>query len=160
LDAKQKVLRLIQQHWDIWLKQGIAIGMNAQATGNNTIAIGNNCINSTSNYIKFWIGTEITFNLYGVQFGNITFRICGSYSTIKNATSFDVCSTLKSTLSAPTNNNEIITKKYVDNLIPDLTNYLTADVVYVLLATTTSGYNASGMTAHNPDDDKLITKSM
>jgi hypothetical protein len=31
-------------------------------------------------------------------------------------------------------------------------------MVYVPLASSTSGYNVSGMTAHNPDDDKLVTK--
>jgi hypothetical protein len=31
-------------------------------------------------------------------------------------------------------------------------------MVYVPLATTTSGYNVSGITDHKPDDDKLLTK--
>jgi hypothetical protein len=31
-------------------------------------------------------------------------------------------------------------------------------MVYVPLATTTSGYDVSGMTARNQDDDKLVTK--
>jgi hypothetical protein len=38
---------------------------------------------------------------------------------------------LKSLLSAPTNNNNVVTKGYVDSLIPDLSNYLTTDNVYV-----------------------------
>jgi hypothetical protein len=50
---------------------------------------------------------------------------------------------LKSSLPAPTNNNDVVTKEYVDNLNPDLTNYLTADMVYVPPATTTSGFGTS-----------------
>jgi hypothetical protein len=114
-------------------------------------------VNSTSSYIKFWIGTEITSNLYEVQFGNIIFGISGSYLTIKNATSFDVRLIFKSTLAAPTN-NDIVTKKYVDNLIPDLANYLTADMVYVPPVTTTSGFGTSGITGSIHDNNLLVTK--
>jgi hypothetical protein len=45
-----------------------------------------------------------------------------------NATSFDIRPILKSGLSAPTNNNYITTKQYVEDLIPDSSNYLTNDV--------------------------------
>jgi hypothetical protein len=40
--------------------------------------------------------------LTGVKFGNIIFEISDSDLTIKNATSFDICPTLKSNLPAPT----------------------------------------------------------
>jgi hypothetical protein len=63
---------------------------------------------------------------------------------------------LKDSLPAPTNNNDIVTKEYVDNFIPDLTYYLTADMVYI--PSETLPIDVSGMTPHNPDDDKLITK--
>jgi hypothetical protein len=53
---------------------------------------------------------------------------------------------------------KLATLGFVYDLVPDLTNYLTADMVYVPLATTTSGFDVSGITAHNPDDDKLVTK--
>jgi hypothetical protein len=45
---------------------------------------------------------------------------------------------------------------FIYDLVPNLTNYLTADMVYVPLATTTT--SGTGMTFHNPDDDKLVTK--
>jgi hypothetical protein len=63
---------------------------------------------------------------------------------------------LKSSLPAPTNNNDIVTKEYVDNLIPDLTYYLTVDMVYI--PPETLPIDVSGIIGHNPDDDKLVTK--
>jgi hypothetical protein len=33
-------------------------------------------------------------------------------------------------------------------------------MVYISPATTTSGYDTSGITGHNPDDYKLVTKNM
>jgi hypothetical protein len=135
----------------------IAVGTNAQATGNNAIAIGNNCVNSTQGLIKFWSGlNSTTSSLTGVQFGNIIFGISGSNLTTTNATSFDIRLTLACGISEPTNNN-IVTKQYI-NSIPDLTNYLTADIVYIPPATSTSGFDVSGITGHNPDDYKLVMK--
>jgi hypothetical protein len=89
---------------------------------------------------------------------------------MKNATSFDIRPTLASGLSTPTNNNDIVTKECVDTTIssiglsdyatkdeiPDLTYYLTADMVYI--PPETLPIDVSGMTPHNPDDDKLVTK--
>jgi hypothetical protein len=40
--------------------------------------------------------------------------------------------------------------------IPDLTNYLTVDMVYI--PPETLPIDVSGITVHNPDDDKLVTK--
>jgi hypothetical protein len=86
----------------------VAIGYNATTTSQG-IAIGGQCNNTTANYIKFWIGNDSTAStLAGVQFGNIIFGVSGSNLTIKNATSFDVRPTLKSGLSAPTNNNDVV----------------------------------------------------
>jgi hypothetical protein len=125
----------------------VAIGYNA--TTSQGIAIGGQCNNTTANYIKFWIGNDSTTStLAGVQFGNIILGVSGSNLTIKNATSFDVRPTLKNVLSALTNNNDIATKQYVDIVIsffptpdlsdyakkdeiPDLTNYLTTEDIYV-----------------------------
>jgi hypothetical protein len=59
--------------------------------------------------------------------------VFGSNLAIKNATSFDVRPTLKNGLSAPTNNNDIVTKQYIDSLIPDLSNYFIIDDVCVTL---------------------------
>jgi hypothetical protein len=69
---------------------------------------------------------------------------------------FNLRFTLASGLSAPTNNNDI-TKEYVDNLIPDLTNYLTTDMVHIP-PTTTLPIDVSGITDNNPDDNLLVTK--
>jgi hypothetical protein len=110
-----------------------SIGYNARATGTRTICIGYNakvtasgiaigtyCENTTDNYIKFWVGSSSTIStLAGVQFGNVVFGISGTNLTITNATSFDIRPTLKNSLPAPINNNDVVTKKYVDNLIPD-----------------------------------------
>jgi hypothetical protein len=136
----------------------IGIGRNAQATNSYGVTIGINCINTNSQYIKFWIGTSSVSALTGVQFGNIIFGINNNDLTINNATSFDIRPTLASVLSAPTNNNDVVTKEYVDSLIPDLTNYLTADIVYI--PPETLPIDISGITGHNPDDYKLVTKNM
>ena len=97
-----------------------SLGYSAQASGTFAIAIG---YNTTANSIKFWVGNDSTTStLTEVPFGNIIFGISGSNLTIKNATSFDVRPTLKSDLPAPTNNNNIVTKKYVDDLFNSLQN--------------------------------------
>jgi hypothetical protein len=89
-------------------------------------------VNNVTILLQFWIGNDSTTStLAGVQFGNIILGVSGSNLAIKNTTSFDVRPTLKSGLSAHTNNNDVVTKQYVDSLIPDLTNYLTTDNVYV-----------------------------
>jgi hypothetical protein len=89
----------------------IAIGTNTQASGNYLVAIGNNCNNSTQGLVKFWSGLSSTnSNITGVQFGNIIFGISGSNLTIINATSFDIRPTLKDSLPAPTNNNDMLQK--------------------------------------------------
>jgi hypothetical protein len=99
--------------------RAICIGYNAKATGTG-IAIGHYCDCTTDNYIKFWVGTSSTISLLAeVQFGNIIFGMSDSNLTIKNATSFDVRPTLKDSLPEPTNNNDIVTKEYVDSSIPD-----------------------------------------
>jgi hypothetical protein len=87
----------------------VVIGYNV--TTSSGIAIGGQCNNTTSNYIKFWIGNDSTTSiLAGVQFGNIILGIFGSNLIIKNATSFDVRPALKSGLFVLTNNNHIVTK--------------------------------------------------
>jgi hypothetical protein len=58
-------------------------------------------------------------------------------------------------VSAPTNDNDIVTKEYVDSSFPDLSIYFTADLVYV--PPTTLPIDVSGITS-NPDDYKLIAK--
>jgi hypothetical protein len=58
--------------------------------------------------------------LVGVDFGNIIFDISGNELTIQNPTIFNVRPTLKNGLSAPTNDNDIVTKKYVDDLFNSL----------------------------------------
>jgi hypothetical protein len=126
----------------------VAIGYNATTTSSG-IAIGGQCNNTTANYIKFWIGNDSTTNtLVGVQFRKIILGVSGNNLTIKNATNFDVRLTLKSGLFVLTNNNNIVTKQYVDTAvssiptpylsdygkkdeIPDLTNYLTTEDIYV-----------------------------
>jgi hypothetical protein len=148
-----------------------AIGAAAQANSACSIAIGSNCVNSTDYPLKFWAGASSSYSeLTGVQFGNINFAISGTSLTIKNATSFDVRPALKNGLSVPTNNNDIVTKGYVDtaissidlsdyatkNELPDLTYYLTADMVYI--PPETLPIDVSGITVHTPDDDKLVTK--
>jgi hypothetical protein len=52
---------------------------------------------------------------------------------MKNATSFDIRPTLKSGLSAPTNNNNTVTKKYVDIAISSISteNYLTESKLFM-----------------------------
>jgi hypothetical protein len=60
--------------------------------------------------------------LAGVDFGNITFDISCNELTIKNPTIFNVRPTLASGLSAPTNDNDIVTKMYVDDLFNSLQN--------------------------------------
>jgi hypothetical protein len=44
----------------------------------------------------------------------------------------------------------------VDSLIPDLTYYLTADMVYI--QPEALPIDVSGITPHYTDDDKLVTK--
>jgi hypothetical protein len=58
----------------------------------------------------------------GIDFGNIIFDINGNVLTIKNPTIFNVRPTLSSELSTPTNDNDIVTKKYVDDLFNSLQN--------------------------------------
>jgi hypothetical protein len=133
----------------------VEIGYNAKTSSG--ILIGGQCNNTTANSIKFWVGNySTTSTLAGVQFRNIIFGISDSNLTITNATGFDIQPTLANGLPAPTNNNDIVTKEYVDNLIPDLTYYLTADTVYI--PPETLPIDVSGITGHNPDDDKLVTK--
>jgi hypothetical protein len=60
--------------------------------------------------------------LAGVDFGNIIFDINCNTLTIKNPTIFNVRPTLASGLSAPTNDNDIVTEKYVDDLFNSLQN--------------------------------------
>jgi hypothetical protein len=98
-----------------------AIGSDAQATGLCSIDIGSNCANSSNYYIKFWAKASTSHSdLTWVQFGNILFEISDTELTIKNPTIFDVRPTLKSGLFAPTNDNDIVTKKYVDDLFNSL----------------------------------------
>jgi hypothetical protein len=101
----------------------VAIGSDAQANGLCSIAIGSNCINSSNYRIKFWVGASTTISdLSGVDFGNIIFDINDNELTIKNPTIFNVRPTLKNGLSAPTNDNDIVTKKYVNDLFNSLQN--------------------------------------
>jgi hypothetical protein len=128
----------------IGVSEAICIGYNAKVTAGG-IAIGTYCKNTKGNYIKFWVRSSSTVStLAGVQFGNIILAVSGSNLTIKNATSFDIRPTLANGLPAPTNNNDLVTKEYVDNLIPDLTYYLTADMVYI--PPETLPIDVSGMT--------------
>jgi hypothetical protein len=110
--------------------RSVAIGSDAQANGLCSVAIGSNCINSSNYCIKFWVGASTTVSdLVGVDFGNVIFDISDNELTITNATSFDIRPTLASELSAPTNNNDIITKEYVDTVVSsiDLSDYATKD---------------------------------
>jgi hypothetical protein len=94
----------------------VVIGYNAKTTSSG-ITKGGQCNNTTANSIKFWVGNDSTTStLTEVQFGNIIFGISSSNLTIKNATSFYVRLTLKNNLPAPTNDNDIVTEKYVDDL--------------------------------------------
>jgi hypothetical protein len=94
--------------------------------------------------------------LAGVDFGNIIFDINGNELTIKNPTIFTVRPTLASTLSAPTNDNDIVTKKYVDFLIPDLSIYLTINDVYI--KPQTGPIDLTVVEVVDPEGHKLITK--
>jgi hypothetical protein len=60
--------------------------------------------------------------LAAVQFRNVIFEISDNELTIKNPTIFKVRPTLASGLSAPTNDNDIVTKKYVDDLFNSIFN--------------------------------------
>jgi hypothetical protein len=111
---------------------GTTIGCYAKGS-TNSIAIGAYCNNNTANNTKFWPGNDYTTSsLTGVQFGNIIFGVSGGNLTMKNATSFDIRPTLKSGLSAPINNNDIVTKEYVDIAISSISteNYISKSEIY------------------------------
>jgi hypothetical protein len=123
------------------------------------IATGYNCINLIESLIKFWSRFNISLsNIIEIQLGNIKFGISGSNLTIKNSTNFSLRQTLKSTLSAPTNNNDIVSKGYVDSLISDLPIYLSINDVYV--QPQTGPIDLTVVEVPDPDGHKLITKNI
>jgi hypothetical protein len=63
---------------------------------------------------------------------------------------------LKSILSAPTNNNDIVIKEYVDSLIPDLSIYLTINDVYI--QPQTGLIDLTVVEVVDPEGHKLVTK--